>query len=60
MKGTFTMNEVKRIAIIQSVLDKKRTQKEAGEALSLSERQIRKIVKRYREEGAEGPSSWII
>lgn len=54
MRGTFTMNEVKRIAIIQSVLDKKRTQKEASEALNLSERQIRKIVKRYREEGVEG------
>lgn len=50
----FTMNELKRITIIQSVIDKKRTQKEAADALKLSERQIRKLVKRYREEGANG------
>ena len=50
----FNMNELKRITIIQSVLDKKRTQKEAATALNISERQIRNLVKRYREEGALG------
>lgn len=53
-EGLFNMEELKRISIIQSVIDKKRTQKEAAVALKLSERQIRKIVKRYREEGADG------
>lgn len=53
-EGIFSMNELKRISIIQSVIDKKRTQREAAVALKLSERQIRKIVKRYREEGAVG------
>lgn len=48
------MKELKRISIIQSVIDKKRTQKEAAIALTLSERQVRKLVKRYREEGAIG------
>lgn len=50
----FNMNELKRITIIQSVLDKKRTQKEAATALNISERQIRNLVKRYREEGSLG------
>ena len=50
----FNMNELKRITIIQAVIDKKRTQKEASIALNVSERQIRNLVKRYREEGALG------
>lgn len=53
-EGLFNMEELKRISIIQSVIDKKRTQKEASIALKISERQIRKLVKRYREEGAFG------
>lgn len=48
------MDELKRITIIQSVMDRKRTQKEAAISLHLSERQIRTLVKRYREEGPEG------
>lgn len=48
------MNELKRISIIQSVIEKKRTQKEAAIALKISERQVRKIVKRFREEGPDG------
>lgn len=53
-EGIFTMNEIKRITIIQSVIDKKRTQKEAANALGISERQVRNLVKRYRDEGPEG------
>ena len=53
-EGLYTMNEIKRISIIQSVIDKKRTQKEAATALNISERQIRKIVKRFKEEGPDG------
>ena len=53
-EGLYTMNEIKRISIIQSVIDKKRTQKEAAISLKLYERQVRKIVKRFREEGPDG------
>ena len=53
-EGLFNMEELKRISAIQSVIDKKRTQKEASIVLGVSERQIRKLVKRYREEGAIG------
>ena len=52
-EGLYTMNEIKRISIIQSVIDKKRTQKEAAKALNISDRQIRKLVKRFKEEGPE-------
>ena len=53
-EGMFNMNEIKRISIIQSVIDKKRTQKEAAIALKVSDRQVRNLVKRFREEGPEG------
>ena len=53
-EGMFNMNELKRISIIQSVVDKKRTQKEAAIALKISDRQVRNLVKRFKEEGAEG------
>ena len=52
-EGRFNMNEVKRISIIESVVQKKRTQKEAAYALRISERQVRNIVKRFKEEGYE-------
>ena len=52
-EGLYTMKELKRITIIQSVIDKKRTQKEAAIALNLSERQIRKIIKKYKEDGLD-------
>ena len=48
------MNEIKKISIIQSVIDKKRTQKEASIALSISDRQIRNLIKKYKEEGPNG------
>ena len=53
-EGIYNMNELKRISIIQSVIDKKRTQKEAANVLCVSERQIRTLVKRFREEGPDG------
>ena len=53
-EGMFNMNELKKISIIQSVVDKKRTQKEAAIALKISDRQVRNLVKRFKEEGAEG------
>lgn len=54
MEGMFNMNEIKKITIIQSTIEKTRTQKEAATALGVSERQVRYLVKRYKEEGPEG------
>ena len=46
--------EAKRLHIIHQALDKKFTQAEAASAISLSDRQVRRIIKRLREEGDEG------
>ena len=56
MKGMVTMSqkEVKRVGIIQEVIKKKLRQVRAAEVLSLSIRQVRRIVKRYRVEGEKG------
>lgn len=49
-----SQKELKRIHVIRKAIDKVITQAEAGEILELSERQVRRIVKRIREEGNEG------
>jgi hypothetical protein len=46
--------ELKRLHIIHKVMEGELTQIEASEILSLSERQIGRIVKRIREEGDSG------
>ena len=46
--------EVDRLSIIRDVGDKRMTQKEAGRQLNLSSRQVRRVLKRYKKEGAEG------
>ena len=51
---TMTQKELKRLHIIKQVLEKKLKQIEAAEMLGLSSRQIRRIVKRIREEGEKG------
>ena len=46
--------ELKRLHVIRKVMEGTLTQKDAAELVSLSERQIRRIVKRIRQEGDEG------
>ena len=46
--------ELKRLHVIEKVLEGIVKQVEAAEILSLSGRQIRRIVKRIRKEGSEG------
>src|SRR4030042_1297971 len=46
--------ELKRLHVIHKVLEGVMAQKEAAELVSLSERQIRRIVKRLREKGDGG------
>lgn len=46
--------ELKRLHVIRKVMERALTQKEAAGLVSLTERQIRRIVKRIREEGDEG------
>ncbi len=46
--------EVERLKIMEKVLDRQLTQAKAGEVLGISERQVRRLVNRVREEGARG------
>lgn len=46
--------DLKRLHVMHTVLEGTMTQKEAAQLVSLSERQIRRIVKRIRREGDKG------
>lgn len=55
MKGIeFTEMEIEKLIVIQSVIDGKRTGKEASDKLNLSERQIWRLVKKVKDNGIEG------
>jgi len=49
-----TRQEIQRYQIIRKVLESKINQQEASELLMLSDRQVRRIVKRVRLEGESG------
>lgn len=56
MEGILTMSqkELKRLHVIRKAIDKHIKQREAASLLELSERQIRRLVKRVREELDKG------
>lgn len=56
MKGTITMSakEANRIAIVEKAVKKEMKQKRAASLLGLSIRQVRRLVKRYKRDGASG------
>ena len=49
-----SQRELVRVHVIQQVMEKKLTQIEAGEKIGLGDRQIRRIIKRVKSEGAKG------
>ena len=49
-----SLKELKRLKVIQEVIDRHITQKLAASMLLLSERQVRRIVRAVREEGGSG------
>jgi len=49
-----SQKEIKRLQIIQKVLGKEINQQEAAEVLRISDRQVRRVVKRVRKQGARG------
>ena len=51
---TMSQKELKRLHIIRKAIDKRIKQREAAEILELSQRQIRRLVKRVREESDKG------
>ena len=55
MKGSYyTKMELQKLNIIQSVIDGKRTGKEAAKSLNISERQVWRIVNKVKNEGEIG------
>jgi len=56
MKWTIEMSkkELIRKTEVERVLEHRKTQKEAAMKLGVSERQFRRILRRYRQEGDEG------
>ena len=51
---TMSRQEAKRLHIIHQAIDRKITQAEAATIIDLSDRQIRRMIKRIRKEGDEG------
>ena len=56
LRGLLTMStdELKRLSIVQKIVDKNLTQVLAAKQLGLTDRQMRRLVKRYKLYGAEG------
>ncbi len=55
-KGLFTMSteELERLEVIRKVVTKHLTQVIAARQLGVTVRQVKRLVKRYRADGAEG------
>jgi transposase len=49
--------ELSRLEVMQRLSKKQMSQKEAGEILHLSTRQIKRLLKRYKKQGAVGLTS---
>jgi transposase len=46
--------ELSRLEVMQKLIEKRMSQKEAGQSLHLSVRQIKRLLKAYRQQGAAG------
>lgn len=51
---TMSNQELTRIEVMQRLKDKRLTQKEAGEMLGLSMRQVKRLFRAYKRQGAKG------
>ncbi len=51
---TMSEKEMKRLEVMQKLVGRHMKQVEAAEELGVSVRQVKRLVKKYREEGAEG------
>lgn len=56
MKGIISMNkkEVERIAIMDNLLEKRTKQEHASKQLGISVRQVQRILRKYKKDGAKG------
>ena len=53
-KVTMTMRELDRLKCVQGVVDRQRKLYQAAERLGLATRQVRRLVRRYQQEGPVG------
>lgn len=51
---TMSTKELSRVEVMGRLQEKRLTQKEAAKVLGVSERQVKRLCKRYREKGANG------
>src|SRR3989344_6062473 len=51
---TMSLKEIDRLKVIQNVLEKRLKQRHAAAILKMSARQIRRLCKRVRRQGAQG------
>ena len=51
---TMSAKEVNRLEVMQRLEEKRMKQKAAAELLGISERQVKRLLRRYREQGARG------
>jgi transposase len=51
---TMSQREIRKLHIIEKAIRKEIKQKEAADILNLSDRHVRRLIKRVRKEGAEG------
>jgi transposase len=50
-----SVKELTRLEVMQRLTQKRMSPKEAGRMLGLSTQQIKRLLKRYRQQGAAGP-----
>lgn len=51
---TLNLNEIKRLYVVQQITDRQLTGRQGAERLGLSLRQVRRLIAKYREQGAAG------
>lgn len=58
MLVTMSNKELHRLPVIQAVIEKRLRRRDAASKLQLTERQVQRLMNRYRESGADECSSW--
>ena len=56
LKGLLTMStkEIDRLSVVHKIIDKRLTQALGAEQLGLTIRQVKRLVRKYKQHGAEG------
>ena len=54
MLVTMSNKELHRLSVIQAVIEKRLRRRDAASQLDLTERQVQRLMNRYRESGAAG------